>query len=418
MDADAALTTVAREEWGRLVAQLLARHRRLDLVEDAVSDAFEAAVRQWQPRPDDPHHQTVPANPTGWIRTVAERRIVDRVRAEAMARRKYALLAVDVTRQEPRGDPARQDLDAIEDDVLRLILMCTHPAINTESAAALALRLVLGVSTANIAHLFLVKEATMAARITRAKQRIVTTGIPLALPTAGALPDRMDSLSQTIHLAFTAGYAPAHSEDLISIELAGEAIRLARQAYQLRPDPALRTLLALMLLQHSRRHARLDDDGDLVLLADQDRRRWHHEEITEAVALLDGLDPTQPLTTRTVIHLLQASIAAEHATAATAEATRWHRIVDHFDHLLVLDPSPAAGLARAVAVAEAQGPQAGLASLDQLGPVPGHRPWAVRAELHTRCGEVEAARHAYEEALSRCRNAVEHRHLTGRLAQL
>ncbi|CAM3489716.1 RNA polymerase sigma factor [Nocardioides zeicaulis] len=400
MHADAALEQVVREEWGRLVALLLAQFRRLDLVEDALGDAVEAAQRHW---PVD----GTPANPAGWLMTAARRRVLDRLRTEEVSRRKQPLL---LTEAEHREEGARTMADGgalVEDDVLRLVLMCAHPALAAESASALSLRLVLGVPTADVARLFLVPEATMAARITRAKKRIVGAGIPFAVPDASVLPDRLDTVAQTAYLAFTAGYSPGTGPDLLRADLAGQAVRLVRVVLGLRPDePALLALLALELLQHSRRDARVHD-GRLVLLADQDRTRWHHDEVAEAMRLLAHPALTGPVTPLAASYALQARIAAEHATAASADDTRWDRVVGWYDLLLQVAPSPSARLARAVAVAEDRGTAAGLAALEGLEIPDSHRPAAVRAELLRRAGDTAAARAAYDQAVAACRNDVE-----------
>ena len=399
-DASADLERVVREEWGRLVALLLAQFRRLDLVEDALGDAVEAASRTW---PAD----GVPANPPAWLMTAARRRVVDRLRTEDVARRKEPLLLLDA---EQHQEGARSMADAgslVEDDVLRLVLMCAHPALAPEAASALSLRLVLGVPTADIARLFLVPEPTMAARITRAKKRIVGAGIPFAVPDAGVLPDRLEVVAQTAYLTFTAGYAPGTGPDLLRADQSGEAIRLVRVVLGLRPDePALVALLALMLLHHSRRDARVDG-GRLVLLADQDRTRWHHDEIAEATRLLARPHLAGPLTPLAASYVLQARIAAEHATAPSAQETRWDRVVGLYDVLLQVAPTPSARLARAVAVAEQHGPAAGLDALEGLELPESHRPAAVRAELLSRAGDVDAARAAYDQAIAACRNEVE-----------
>jgi RNA polymerase sigma-70 factor (ECF subfamily) len=389
-----------RQEWGRLVALLLSQFRRLDLVEDALGDAVEAASRTW---PTD----GVPGNPAAWLMTAARRRVLDRLRTEDVARRKQPLLVVDA---EHHQDGTRTMADAgslVEDDVLRLVLMCAHPALAPEAASALSLRLVLGVPTADIARLFLVPEPTMAARITRAKKRIVGAGIPFAVPDAGVLPERLETVAQTAYLAFTAGYSPGTGPDLLRADQSGEAIRLVRVVLGLRPDePTLLALLALMLLQHSRRDARVSD-GRLVLLADQDRTRWHHDEVAEATRLLARPQLTGPLTPLAASYVLQARIAAEHATAPSAEDTRWDRVVGLYDVLLQVAPTPSARLARAVAVAEQHGPAAGLDALEGLEVPESHRPAAVRAELLSRAGDVDAARAAYDQAIAACRNEVE-----------
>ena len=394
------LEEVVREEWGRLVALLLAQFRRLDLVEDALGDAVEAASRTW-PADGTPH------NPAGWLMTAARRRLLDRLRTEEVARRKQPLLAIDATDLERGATTMADPGSLVEDDVLRLVLMCAHPALAPEAASALSLRLVLGVPTADIARLFLVPEATMAARLTRAKKRIVGAGIPFAVPDASVLPDRLDAVAQTAYLAFTAGYAPGTGPELLRAGASGEAIRLVRVVLGLRPDePALVALLALMLLQHSRRDARTHD-GRLVLLADQDRGRWHHDDVAEATRLLASPCLAGPVTPLAASYVLQARIAAQHATAPTAAATRWDRIVELYDLLLRVAPSPSARLARAVAVAEDRGAVAGLAALEGLEIPHSHRPAAVRAELLSRAGDVDAARAAYDQAIAACRNDVE-----------
>ena len=401
------LEQVVREEWGRLVALLLAQFRRLDLVEDALGDAVESASRTW---PTDGR----PDNPAGWLMTAARRRIVDRLRTEEVARRKLPLLVTESQRHQEGARAMADGGSLVEDDVLRLVLMCAHPALAPEAAGALSLRLVLGVPTSDIARLFLVSEPTMAARLTRAKKRIVGAGIPFAIPDASVLPDRLDTVAQTAYLAFTAGYSPGTGTELLRADVSGEAIRLVRTVLALRPDePALVALLALTLLQHSRRDARARD-GRLVLLADQDRSRWHHDEVGEATRLLTTPALTGPLTVPAASYVMQARIAAEHATAPTAADTRWDRIVALYDLLLQVTPSPSARLARAVAVAEAHGAAAGLAALEGLEIPDSHRPAAVRAELLTRSGDVDAARAAYDQAIAACRNEVEHAFLVGR----
>ncbi len=407
-----ALAAVVRDRWGRLASTLLGQFRRLDLVEDALGDAVEAASRSWP-------GAGVPDNPAGWVFTAARRRILDRLRAEAVAARRMPLLVVEAEHRQPvvRADPG----DLIEDDLLRLVLMCSHPALEPAAASALSLRLVLGVNTPDVARLFLVGEATMAARITRAKKKIVGAGIPFSIPDAGVLPDRLAIVAQTAYLAFTAGYAPGSGPDAVRVALAGEAIRMVRVVLELRPDePVLLALLALMLLQHSRRDARVDVGGRIVLLPDQDRSRWHRAEVAEARKLLGRPVLRQPLTEQAASYLLQAHIAAEHAAAAESGATSWARVVRLYDTLLTIAPSPSARLARAVAVAEAEGPDAGLAALHELEPdlLEGHRLPAVRAELLVRQGDLSAAGTAYDLAIARCRNDAERAHLERRRAAL
>ncbi|GGB79907.1 ECF subfamily RNA polymerase sigma-24 subunit [Knoellia flava TL1] len=404
------LERVVREEWGRLVALLLAQFRRLDLVEDALAEAVATAQARWT-------QESTPANPGGWLMTAARRRILDRLRAEAMAARKQPLLTVEAERR-PKEGVMVDDGSVVDDDLLRLVLMCAHPSLSPESASALSLRLVMGISTADIARLFLVPEATMAARITRAKKKVVAAGIPFAIPGTDAIGERLDVVAHTAYLAFTAGYAPGSGPDLVRAELAGEAIRLARVTMGLRPSDTLAHLVVLTTLQHSRRDARVGPDGSLVLLADQDRALWHHDEVADALALLARLEsrpePTSPLARS---YRLQALIAAEHASAPTAADTRWDHIADLYAVLERLSPSPAVRVARAVAVAEAEGPRAGLALLDGVE-MAGHRLPAVRGELLARAGDTEAARESLAEAIGLCDNEIERRHMERRREEL
>ena len=413
MTPDEALAATVHEEWGRLVALLLAQFRRLDLVEDALGDAVEAGARTW-PR------DGVPDRPAAWLLTAARRRVLDRLRAEAMAVRTRPLLVVDAEVAAALGSVRADPGDLVDDDVLRLVLMCCHPALAPEVASALALRLVVGVTTADIARLFLVPGPTMAARVTRGKRKIVTAGIPFGVPDASALPERLGVVAQVAYLAFTAGYAPGSGPDLLRADLSGEAVRLVRVTLALRPDePVLRALLALLLLQHSRRDARVGDDGRLVLLPDQDRSRWHLDEVAEALALLQGM-PGAVASPLAESYRLQACVAAEHATAVTASATRWDRVCEHYAALVALNPSPAVRLAAAVALAERDGPRAGLLALDDLdGALPNsHRLPAVRGELLARAGEPRAAVEALDVAIGRCGNDVEREHLTRRRDEL
>ena len=413
MTSDEVLAATVRGEWGRLVSLLLAQFRRLDLVEDALADAVEAAARTWR-------RDGVPDSPAAWLTTAARRRVLDRLRAEAMAARKAPLLVVDARSAWASGGTMADPGGLVEDDLLRLVLLCCHPALAPEVASALALRLVVGVPTGDIARLFLVPEPTMAARITRGKRKIVTAGIPFGVSDASVLPERLDVVAQVAYLAFTAGYAPGSGRDLLRAELAGEAVRLVRVTLAQCPDePVLVALLALLLLQHSRRDARVGSDGALVLLPDQDRSRWHHDEVDEALRHLSRMPSAFP-SPLAEAYRLQALVAAEHATAATASATRWDRICEHYTALVELSPSPAVRLAAAVAVAERDGPQAGLDALDGMDAelLHSHRLPAVRGELLARLGDATAAADALAVALERCGNDVERAHLRRRLAEL
>jgi RNA polymerase sigma factor (sigma-70 family) len=394
------LATLWRDEWGRLLALLVTQFRRLDLAEDGLADAFEAAARTW---PED----SVPANPPAWLLTVARRRIVDRLRSEAMAARKLPVLIVDSDLQEEAQRVMADAGEVVHDERLRLVLLCAHPALAPESAAALTLRLVLGISTADIARLFLVSTPTMAARLTRARKRLA--GERFEVPAGPELAERVQLAADIAYLAFTAAYAPASGRDVHRPELASDAIRLARVIREVAPaNSELDALLALMLLQHSRRDARAGSAGELILLTDQDRSRWHRNEIQEAVDLLSPLVGAPPAP-----YLLQALIASEHAIAPTAPDTAWTRISRHYVELEELTGSPVVRLNRAVAVAEADGPLAGLRLLDGLD-LPGHRLPGVRAELLLRAGRYDEAGDAFDLALSRCDNEAERRHLRTR----
>jgi RNA polymerase sigma factor (sigma-70 family) len=403
----AALEEALRDEWGRLLALLVAQYRRLDLAEDGLGDAFEAAARTW-PR------DGVPASPPAWLLTAARRRIVDRLRTESVGLRSLPLLAVEAELTEEAQRTMADAGEEVVDERLRLVLLCAHPSLPREGAAALTLRLVLGVPTEDIARLFLVSTPTMAARLTRARKRLA--GEKFAVPSGAELAARVDVVADVAYLAFTTGYAPGSGGEVLREDVAAQAIRLVRVLREVLPAgfagrSELDALLALMLLQHSRREAR-QRDGAVVLLAEQDRTRWHADEIDEAVALLSPLTdaPAAP-------YLLQALIAAEHAIAPSAAATDWSRIADRYRELDELTGSPVVRLNRAVAVAEADGPLAGLRLLDGLA-LPGHRLPATRAELLARAGRPDAARTAYDEAIGRCHNLAERAHLIERRARL
>jgi predicted RNA polymerase sigma factor len=368
---------------------------------------------------------------------------VDRLRAEAVRARTEPLLVVDAQTHERAqrvmADPG--DL-VVTDERLRLVLLAAHPSLAPEAAAALTLRLVLGVSTADLARLFLVSKATMAARLTRARTKLVTAGVAFAVPEGEALAERVEVVATVAYLAFTAGYAPGSGPDVVRVDLAGEAIRLVRVLRTLvpyavpraaaadasagdspSPTAILDLLLALMLLQHSRRAARTSPDGDLVLLPDQDRSVWHRDEIDEGLSLMSpyrGDLPMQVLGRRARELLLQALIAACHATAPTAADTDWGRIVGLYGELETLTGSPVVRLNRAIAVAQTDGPEAGLALLAGLDEhlLSSHRLPAARAELLARTGRHDEARAAYERAIALCDNEAERTHLQRRLSGL
>ncbi|MBP2215387.1 RNA polymerase sigma factor [Arthrobacter sp. CAN_C5] len=410
-DAHAALERAWQDHWARLLALLVGRFRRLDLAEDALAEAFAAAVRTW-PR------DGTPDSPAAWLLTAARRRALDQVRAEAIARRREPLMVVDT---EVRAHAA-QAIHAgghIPDERLRMLFTCCHPALSADARAALALRFVNGLSVTEIARLFLVQESTMAARLTRAKKKVAAAGIPFTLPAADRLAERLEVVAAVIYLVFTAGYAPATGEDPVRTSSAAEAIRLARLLDDLLPNqPVVLALLGLMTLQHSRRDARVAADGSLVLLPDQDRTRWHTAEIRSGLDLLGRVPPgTSGLALE---YLLQARIAAEHAVAARAADTRWHRIATLYSELEALTGSPVVRLARAVAVLEDEGPVAGLALLAGLEErLPHHhRLPAVRAELLARAGRAPEAAASFNAAIALCGNAAERDHLRRRAAEV
>jgi predicted RNA polymerase sigma factor len=348
------------------------------------------------------------------LMTAAKRRVLDRLRAEAVAARKQPLLAVDAGRSEN------------SDDLLRLVLLAAHPSLSEEAGAALTLRLVLGVPTADIARLFLVPEPTMAARLTRARRKVVVAGVPLAIPDDEVLPRRLETVARVAYLAFTAGYAPGSGEDVVRAELAGEAIRLVRLVRATGPfaaaSPALQALLALMLLQHARRDARVAADGSLVLLPEQDRTAWHRSEIDEGLALLGELTGPRGVALESALaaeYVLQALIAAEHARATRPQDTDWPAIADYYRQLEQLTGSPVVRLNRAVAVAEAGDLSSALGLLDGLDDrLPhSHRLPSVRAELLARAGRHTEAVAAYDVAIERCANEREREQLrAGRAA--
>lgn len=403
--AESAVAAAYRSEWGRLLSLLLARTRRIDLVEDALAEAFTRAAERWAA-------DGVPSNPAGWLYTTAYRLIIGRLRAEAVAGRQARLVAV---RPDAAIEPPADD--GVGDERLQLILLCCHPALSPDARAALALRMVIGTSTDDIAALFLVSRETMAARVTRAKQKIVSAGIPLARPVDAELADRLDAVCRTLYLAFTAGYTPRTGPMLLRPDLAAEAVELTALLHRLVPEAAeVRALLSLMLLQHSRRDAR-QIGGELVTLAAQDRTRWKSDEIRAGIDLIDGLSPMGGFGEEL---RLQALIARHHAVAAGSDATEWGQIADIYLALERLTGSPVVRLNRAVAVAEHEGPEAGLALLVGLDHLlaQSHRLPAVRAELNRRRGDLDAARSAYVEAIERCENEAERGHLMARLAEI
>ncbi len=410
----AAVEQAFLEHWGRLLALLVRQLRSLDIAEEALADAFERAVRHWAA-------DGVPDRPEAWLHTAAKRRAVDLMRREQTLVRKLPLLTVDAVDSSDPVDlldvEVEEDPSTIPDERLRMLFTCCHPALALESRIALTLRMVAGLTTPEIARSFLVSEPTMAARITRAKKKIASAGIPYRVPSDAELPPRLGGVLAVLYLVFTEGHSASSGPLPVRGNLCDEAIRLLRVVVSLLPSsPEPLALLALTLLQHSRRDARTDSAGRLVLLADQDRSLWHRAEISEGVALLRQAAAFGAVSP----YLLQAAIAAEHASAPTAAETDWLAIALLYEELEALTGSPVVRLNRAVAVAETAGPAPALALLDGLDERLGayHLLPATRADLLRRLGEPEAARAAYTRALELAGNAADRAFLTQRLAEL
>ncbi len=413
MTADPVAAAVAdahRREWAFVLAATVRVTRDLDLAEECVQDAYAKALAAWG-------SDGVPSRPGAWLTTVARRQALDRLRRDSTVRRMLPLLVTDRTGLGP--GPGAAGADEIGDDRLRLVFTCCHPALNEDAQVALALRLLCGLSTAEVARAFLVSEATMAARITRAKKKIAAARIPYRVPPRAELPDRVDAVLTVVHLMFTTGHAAPAGETLIRADLASRSRDLARMLAELLSGTAEVTgLLALILLTDARRAARVDGAGRLVLLADQDRSRWDHAAIAEGLGLVrDTLSQGPPGR-----FTLMAAIAAVHDEAATFGDTDWAEIVGLYDLLMGSWPSPVVALNRAVAVGFAAGPAAGLAALDELAARPELAGYgylaAARADFLRRLDRAEEARLAYSEALLLTGNDVERDFLAARLDEL
>jgi RNA polymerase sigma factor (sigma-70 family) len=405
MGAGDAAEGLVREEGARVLATLVRVTGDLDLAQDAVQDAVVRALERW-PR------DGVPDSPRAWLTVTAKRRAVDLVRREAVRAGKEAeaVSLLDPTTPEPA--------EVVRDDLLRLVFTCCHPALSAETQVALALRTLGGLSTAEVARALLVPEATMAKRLTRAKQKITQARIPYRVPAAEELPGRLNGVAATVYLIFNEGYAAGAGADLVRVALTDEAVRLARLLAELMPDePTVLGLLALLLLHDARRAARLDDQGRPVLLADQDRSRWDTATIKEGVELVGAALRRTP--DRPDPYVLQAAIAACHALAASYADTDWDAVISWYDVLLTVHDTPVARLNRAVAVAEGDGPAAGLDLVEEIGDLVGYPWWhATRAELLRRLGRVPEARTAYEQALTLGINDPQTEHLRRRLTEL
>ena len=397
-----ALDRVFREEHGRVVATLVRLFGSIDLAEEMAQEALVAAIETWP-------GQGVPPNPGAWLTTVARRRAIDRLRRESTRdsrhREAHAMITAD---DQPDAD------SAVPDDRLTLMFTCCHPALGIEARVALTLRLIGGLTTAEIASAFLVPETTMAQRLTRAKKKITANRIPYRVPADHELPARVRSVLAALYLVFNEGYLSSGADEPIRVELTAEAIRLARILATLMPDePEVQGLLALMLLIDARHETRLHD-ATLVPLDQQDRRRWNQDLITEGHTIVRAcLRRDQPGP-----YQLMAAVNAVHTSATTADSTDWAQVLALYDHLLALTPTPIVALNRAVPVAEIHGPAAALAIVDQLD-LTNYHPWhVVRADLLQRLGRDDEAAQAFSAAIARSNNTAEQNYLRRRRAEI
>jgi RNA polymerase sigma-70 factor, ECF subfamily len=398
---------IYRTESRRIFATLIRLLGDFDLAEEALHEAFSAAVTQW-------HRDGMPANPRSWLVSAGRFKAIDTIRRHT----RFDSFLPEIAPDSNVNDTTLLDQEDVEDDRLRLIFTCCHPALSPEAQVALTLREVCGLTTEEIASAFLTSPATLAQRIVRAKAKIRTAGIPYQVPSLVELPERLDSVLQTIYLVFNEGYAASSGTSLTRADLANEAIRLGRLVVELLPDDKAIGLLALMLLQESRRIARTSATGDLILLEDQDRSRWNRSQIAEGRALVERSLSSSQVGSYT----LQAAIAAVHSEASIAAETDWAQIVALYDVLIQAEPTPIVELNRAVAVAMRDGFLAGVQKIDNIlarGDLADyHLAHAARADFCRRLGRVEEARAAYQQALALVKQEPERRFLQKRLREL
>jgi len=402
---------VYRTESRRVLATLIRLLGDFDLAEEGLHEAFAAALVSWS-------RDGVPGNPRAWLVSTGRFKAIDALRRRSRFDASRDELAARLETRARDAQAWPEDEESVEDDRLRLIFTCCHPALAPDARLALTLREVCGLTTEEIAHAFLAAPATLAQRIVRAKNKIRDARIPYEVPSRKALPERLESVLRVVYLIFNEGYSASSGKAVTRADLSGEAIRLGRVLTELLPESEALGLLALMLLHESRRATRTSPTGDIVLLADQDRSQWNREQIAEGLALVE-----RALSSRRIgPYTLQAAIAAEHARAADAEATSWRQIVGFYDLLVRVSPSPVVELNRAVAVAMRDGPRAGLDLVDALlegGELDDyHLVHSTRAELCRRLGRAEEARAAYERALGLTRQEPERRLLERRLREL
>ncbi len=408
MPISSQIEALYRSESRRVLATLIRLVGDFDLAEEALHEAFAAAVERW-PR------DGLPANPFAWLVSTGRFKAIDVLRRRSRFDASVAELA---RRLETSVDPVSIEDEPLEDDRLRLIFTCCHPALTPDAQIALTLREVCGLTTEEIAHAYLTAPRTVAQRIVRAKAKIRDAGIPYQVPERAELPRRLDAVLHVVYLVFNEGYSASSGKSLTRHDLSTEAIRLGRLLAELLPEAEAIGLLGLMLLQESRRAARTSDDGELVLLSDQDRSRWNRELIAEGLTLVERALSSL----RFGPYSLQAAIAAVHAEAQTAEATDWPQIVGLYDVLVRADPSPVVELNRAAALAMRDGPEAGLAIIDAIlarGDLADYQfAHSARAELLRRLGRKEEAKAAYERALALTNQETERRFLERRLTSV